>query len=573
MAKLAYYASHISDNILDQGKGGIICLNVPLARTGWQTYLGKELGDEFCNEYKIGPEDKIKVYRSPEEVLKPEAIASFETKTVTDNHPPDRTWVDGDNYKEFLRGHVQNVRKGSEKVDGEDVIVGDLAVIDATLAKEILDKTKREISCGYDYKLKPRSDGNFEQIDIRGNHVAVVPSGRAGDKVRINDAAPAEGSNRMATMTKPTGIGWSDFLRAVGFKHFATDAKPEELAEAQKELQEEGKKMPEEKKRLSEDELKAKEDDLKRREDDVKRREDDMRRRDEDARRGDDRRNDDIEGFQDENGFHPIRGSKGYKRTLAGDPRRKRRSDDAGCDDRYRHLADKIADRMKDRRGDDVDTDELGDLIEEFFEEEGREPEHRDDDRRREDDKRGRDRRDDDRWARDRRDDDKRGKDVDTSKLAEMLKEFFHEEGEEPQHQDDKRGKDRRDDDIEPIENPAEIEKEKKAGEDAEVLEPVEELPKKGQPENPIPGADAALEVLRFMRPIVAKSKDKEAIAKFNRALDSLQPARTATTRGSYGALTNLVRSQGTDSLEDRNASYAESLNKRLGREIGQKEA
>jgi hypothetical protein len=571
MAHLAYYASHISDNILDQGKAGIICLNVPLARTGWQTYFGKELGADFQKEYNVGDEDKVKVYRSPEEVLKPEAIASFETKTVCDNHPPNRTWVDGDNYKEFLRGHVQNVRKGEKEVGGEDVIIGDLAIIDAALAKEILDKVKREISCGYDYKLKLRPDGNFEQVDIRGNHVAVVPSGRAGDKVRINDAAPAEGSNEMATMTKPTGIGWSDFLRAVGLKSFATDAKPEELAEAQKELQKEGH-MPEDKKRLSDEDLKAKEDDLKRREDDLKRREEDMRRRDDDKRdddkRGRDRRDDDRRD-DDKRG-------------------RDRKDDDRKGDDKYHRIADKLIHRMKDRRDDDVDTKEIGELLQKFFEEEGEEPQHQGD--RRDDDKRGRDHRDDDRRDDDRRDDDKRGRDrrdddrrrgddrrdddVDIPKLAEMLKKFFSEESGEAAHRDDdKRGRDRRDDDIEPIDNPAELKK--KEGEDAEVLEPVEEYGKKEKPDNPIPGADAdALrEFLIHEKPEVARSKDKARIAKFNRALDSLQGPRMATTRGGYGALTNLTHSQGTDSVEDRNAVYAEMLNKQIGRNVGQKEA
>jgi hypothetical protein len=43
-----------------------------------------------------------------------------------------------------------------------------------------------------------------------------------------------------------------------------------------------------------------------------------------------DRRADDVEGFTDGSGFHPIRGSEGYKRTKAGDPRKKRARDESG---------------------------------------------------------------------------------------------------------------------------------------------------------------------------------------------------------------------------------------------------
>ena len=45
-------------------------------------------------------------------------------------------------------------------------------------------------------------------------------------------------------------------------------------------------------------------------------------------RKTDDRRADDVEGFEDGSGFHPIRGSEGYKRGKAGDPRKKRARDE-----------------------------------------------------------------------------------------------------------------------------------------------------------------------------------------------------------------------------------------------------
>ena len=41
---LAYYGYTISPNQLETGEGFLICRNVPIARTGEQEYLGRELG-------------------------------------------------------------------------------------------------------------------------------------------------------------------------------------------------------------------------------------------------------------------------------------------------------------------------------------------------------------------------------------------------------------------------------------------------------------------------------------------------------------------------------------------------
>ena len=70
---------------------------------------------------------------------------------------------------------------------------------------------------------------------IRGNHVAVVPRGRAGSEVGIKDAHP---EIRRVTMPK-TNV--SRFLRAVGFQAWAKDAKPEEVADALEGMDDEDK--------------------------------------------------------------------------------------------------------------------------------------------------------------------------------------------------------------------------------------------------------------------------------------------------------------------------------------------
>lgn len=219
-------------------EGFLICHNVPIARTGWYEYLGKEIGltDERANQI-------VKIYRSPEEVFNPVAMASFEGKPSTDNHPSD--WVTPENFSQYFRGTVQNIRQGKEE---PDLLLGDLIIYDPVLMREI-QGGKREVSCGYDCNYIDNGDGTFSQKQIRGNHVAVVESGRAGERIAIKDNSikitKKEGENKMGNKVKLPGkkrSGVTDFLAALGLKHFATDAEPEEIAEAVDAMAEEKKK-------------------------------------------------------------------------------------------------------------------------------------------------------------------------------------------------------------------------------------------------------------------------------------------------------------------------------------------
>jgi hypothetical protein len=78
---IMYFGSKISDNKVLTPEGYLICKNVPIGRVGWMDYLGEELGIEE----KRG--QVVKVYRSPEQLFSKATIASFEGKSVTNNHP------------------------------------------------------------------------------------------------------------------------------------------------------------------------------------------------------------------------------------------------------------------------------------------------------------------------------------------------------------------------------------------------------------------------------------------------------------------------------------------------------
>jgi hypothetical protein len=380
----SYYASRLSDNIGETPEGFLVCQSAVIARTGWQTYAIGELPTDALKELGIDTSDpsaSIEVYRSPEEVFSPATIASFEGKSVTDNHPPAEQFVNPDTITQYELGHVQNVRKGKTQLEsGEWPLLGDIFIKREPLLGKVKADRVRELSCGYDYALAKDGD-RIVQTEIRGNHVAVVPRGRAGAEARIKDSAP-EASERNTAGGGSTGNqkektkvpNMLKHLLGLGLKAFAADADPEKLAEAAEAIREEKKaeekpaeKKAEEKpaddkrvgdKRVGDkrarfhalldrmlDESEKKDDEehaedadmgelrelleefLEEEEGDPERGEEGEEGAEGEEGEGETLSADaeDIEGFQDENGFHPIRGSEGYKRGKAGDSKKKRR--------------------------------------------------------------------------------------------------------------------------------------------------------------------------------------------------------------------------------------------------------
>lgn len=220
----AYYGSRFSPNMTKTPEGFLICHNVPIARTGWYDYLAREIG--------VGGDEIVKVYRSPEVVFSKSAIASFEGKPVTDEHPPDLLTPETVNI--YVKGTTQNVRQDSKETD---LLIGDLIIYDSALINEI-SQGKREVSCGYECQYEKNQDGTYNQVQICGNHVAVVEAGRAGGRVAIQDSiiTSKKGDKKKMAKNKVT----KGFLQALGLKHYLADAEPEEVADALEEINKEG---------------------------------------------------------------------------------------------------------------------------------------------------------------------------------------------------------------------------------------------------------------------------------------------------------------------------------------------
>ncbi len=177
--KKAFYGSRISENRIRTPEGFLICKNVSIAKVGTQQYLGEELGLEGYENILV------EVVRTEQEVFSPKTIASFEGKPFTDDHPEQSEFVTTENYKQYVKGHVTNVRRGEG--DFSDKLLADIIVYDKTVIEEIESGRKREISCGYGCDYGINENGNILQINITGNHVALIEEGRAGHSVRILD--------------------------------------------------------------------------------------------------------------------------------------------------------------------------------------------------------------------------------------------------------------------------------------------------------------------------------------------------------------------------------------------------
>lgn len=169
---------------------GFLVAPAKINRTGIQIYTARELGLDG------GDTKQIRLYRSPEQVFRKETLDSFENQTATDDHPPED--INAENWYRFAKGEVTDIARGGEYTTANLIIKA------ADLIKKVRDG-KVEISCGYSFDLDmtpgTAPDGrkyDGRQLNIEGNHVAIVDYGRAGSACRVGDRAP-KGNDLMKT--------------------------------------------------------------------------------------------------------------------------------------------------------------------------------------------------------------------------------------------------------------------------------------------------------------------------------------------------------------------------------------
>lgn len=157
---------------------GFLCAAPRVARTGIQIYSGAEVGR---------PEmDKVRVFRSEDQVFSKDSTHSYTHRPVTNDHPP--VLVDASNWKKYSVGHT-----GDEVMRDGDCIRVPMTLMDAAAVKDWKDG-KRQLSLGYtmDLEWKAGKTENGEEYDavqtnIRANHLAVVAAARGGPLLTIGD--------------------------------------------------------------------------------------------------------------------------------------------------------------------------------------------------------------------------------------------------------------------------------------------------------------------------------------------------------------------------------------------------
>ena len=116
---------------------------------------------------------------SPEVLFSKDSMDSFKMKSITYPHPPVR--VNSVNSMQYQRGMLGHYAI----IDGDFLgfvgTVTDKSAVDALLSGEA-----REASSGYGAPIRLREDSKYDQLARLGNHVAIVPAGRAGTEVRFH---------------------------------------------------------------------------------------------------------------------------------------------------------------------------------------------------------------------------------------------------------------------------------------------------------------------------------------------------------------------------------------------------
>ena len=188
-------------------EGYLVCRDAILGRTGSQEYHKCEIFNDCADD-----DATIAVLRDSGEVFSPEAIASFENKPITCEHPD--VDVTPDNYKEYAVGFVRDVHQG--KVDGEDVLLGNLIITDADIINDIENGIRTELSCGYTCDIT--DEAQPRQVNIRGNHVALCSQGRAGVAKIVDSLDEREAKLPKLPARLKTRIA-REFNRLSGFVH------------------------------------------------------------------------------------------------------------------------------------------------------------------------------------------------------------------------------------------------------------------------------------------------------------------------------------------------------------------
>jgi hypothetical protein len=172
-------------------------METSVSRYDFAPIMGSETTEEgylrvWCRAARVGTQlyrradgSQVREYRPPEEVSNPDSLSTFGMKPATWTHPP--VLLDAANTKQYQIGY-----SGSQVRYTDGFVEVALVVTDADSIEKIKRKDATEVSAGYKVDFDPTPGVTPEgeeysgiQRNIRVNHIAIVPRGRAGPEVRL----------------------------------------------------------------------------------------------------------------------------------------------------------------------------------------------------------------------------------------------------------------------------------------------------------------------------------------------------------------------------------------------------
>lgn len=207
---------------------GFLVADAFVARTGIQVYSGSEVG--------LVDLPVVRVWRPEAEVKDVASVRTYSHAPVTMGHPSEM--VDAGNWATLAKGEVSTE---AEWVDGKlklPLIIKDAETIAA------IESGTRQLSAGYTSEIE-FTDGvtpegepyDAIQRNIRINHVAVVPRGRAGEEFRIGDGAEKWGASPFTDAEKKESSMTLRKIMVDGFEVETTDAGATALEKLQKTIE------------------------------------------------------------------------------------------------------------------------------------------------------------------------------------------------------------------------------------------------------------------------------------------------------------------------------------------------
>ena len=187
---------------------GLLRARATITRAGILEYDASELG--------VGePGERVAIRRTRETVTHPDTLSSIRGAAVTLGHPPQD--VSPETWQTYVVGNVV----GEPKVDGTGLVWADILIGRQDAITAVEDGT-HELSVGYRFETQQDNSG---QLLTRGplsvNHVAIVPRGRAGSRVRIQDQEPVMDP---AAIQKAIRDAVADTLKTINTQSGAADS-------------------------------------------------------------------------------------------------------------------------------------------------------------------------------------------------------------------------------------------------------------------------------------------------------------------------------------------------------------